>query len=161
MARAYSDDLRRKFLEAHEQGEGSLSKLAARFHVSLGWAKHISATLKRTGKKEKPPAGKRGRKSRITAAAAEYLRLRVKEQPDRTLAELREDLRQHHGIAIGITQLWTVLKQMGLRLKKSRSTPPSRIVNESKPSASSGGRKLSISIRRNLSSSTRAVSPRK
>jgi hypothetical protein len=38
MARAYSDDLRRKFLEAHKQGEGSLAKLAARFHVSVGWA---------------------------------------------------------------------------------------------------------------------------
>src|SRR5580698_10994336 len=35
MARAYSDDLRRKFLEAHEQGEGSLTKLAERFHVSV------------------------------------------------------------------------------------------------------------------------------
>src|SRR5580693_4789788 len=118
MARAYSDDLRCKLLEAHEQGEGSLSKLAARFHVSVGWAKYISATLKRTGKKEKPPAGKRGRKSRITAEAAEYLRLGVKEQPDRTLAELREDLQRNQSIAIGITQLWTVLKRMGLRFKK-------------------------------------------
>jgi transposase len=161
MARAYSDDLRCKFLEAHRQGEGSLSKLAVRFHVSLGWAKYISATLKRTGKKEKPPAGKRGRKSRITEGAAEFLRLRVKEQPDRTLAELREDLRHHQGISIGITQLWTVLKQMGLRLKKSRSTPPNRIVSESKPNASSGGRKRSTSIRRNSSSSMRAASLRK
>jgi transposase len=107
MARAYSHDLRCKFLEAHRQGEGSLSKLAVRFHVSLGWAKYISATLKRTGKKEKPPAGKRGRKSRIIEGAAEFLRLRVKEQPDRTLAELREDLRHHQGISIGSTQLWT------------------------------------------------------
>jgi hypothetical protein len=37
MARAYSDDLCRKFLE-HEQGEGSLAELAERFHVSEGWA---------------------------------------------------------------------------------------------------------------------------
>jgi transposase len=161
MARAYSDDLRCKFLEAHEQGEGSLSKLAARFHVSVGWAKRVSATLRRTGKKERPPGGKRGRKSRITADAAEYLRLQIREQPDRTLAELREDLQHHQGIAIGMTQLWTVLKQMGLRLKKSRSTPPSRTVSELKPSASSGSRKRNTSIRRNSSSSTRAASLRK
>jgi transposase len=161
MARAYSDDLRRKLLEAYEQGEGSLPELARRFHVSLGWAKHISATLSRTGKKERTPGGKRGRKSRITAEAAAYLRSRVGEQPDRTLAELQEDLRGNQGIGIGITRIWTVLRQMGLRLKKSRSTPPSRIVNESKRNAGSGRRKPGTSIRRNSSSSMRAASRRK
>ena len=43
MAKAYSDDLRRKFIEAHQQGEGSLEVLAQRFHVSVGWAKNVSA----------------------------------------------------------------------------------------------------------------------
>jgi len=161
MARAYSDDLRRKLLEAYEQGEGSLPELARRFHVSPGWAKHISATLSRTGKKERTPGGKRGRKSRLTAEAAAYLRSRVEEQPYRTLAELQEDLRGNQGIGIGITRIWTVLRQMGLRLKKSRSTPPSRTANESKRNASSGRRNHGTSIRRNSSSSTRAASPRK
>jgi transposase len=34
MAKPYSDDLRRKFLEALEQGEGSEPELAGRFRVS-------------------------------------------------------------------------------------------------------------------------------
>ena len=161
MARAYSDDLRRKFLEAHEQGEGSLAELAARFHVSVGWAEKISATLRRTGKMERPAGGKRGPRSRLTPEAAEYLRSRVKEQPDRTLAELQQDLRRHKGIGIGITQLWVMLKRMGLRLKKSHSTPPSGTVTGSKHNASSGSRKPGESIRRNSSSSTRAASRRK
>ena len=161
MARAYSDDLRRKFLEAYEQGEGSLAALASRFHVSLGWAKNISALFSRTGKKEKPPAGKRGRRSRITAEAAEYLRSRVQQQPDLTLAELRQDLQREKNIGIGITRLWTVLKEMDLRLKKSRSTPPSRIANASKCNASSGSRRRSTLMRRNSSSSTKSRSPRK
>jgi len=38
MAKAYSDDLRRKLIKAHQQGEGSLEVLAQRFHVSVGWA---------------------------------------------------------------------------------------------------------------------------
>jgi len=118
MARACSDDLRRKFPEACEHGEGSPTKLAGRFHVSVGCAKRISSTLSRTGKKELPPAGKRGWKSRITVEAAEYLRRRVEEQPDRTLAELQEDLRRDQSIGNGITRLWTVLRQRGLRLKK-------------------------------------------
>lgn len=118
MARAYSDDLRRKLLEAHEQGEGSLPELAKRFRVSVGWAEKISASLRRTGKPERPAGSKRGRKSRVTAEVMEYLRLRVKEQPDRTLVELQEDLRIAQNPEIGITWLWTILKHMGLRLKK-------------------------------------------
>jgi transposase len=81
MARAYSDDLGRKFLEAHERGEGSLAELAERFHVSVGWAEKISATLRRTGKMERPAGGKRGPKSRLSPEVVEYLRSRVKEQP--------------------------------------------------------------------------------
>ena len=161
MARAYSDDLRQKILEAHEQGEGSLRKLAERFHVSVAWAKSISAFFSRTGKKQKPPAGKRGRKSRITTEAIEYLRSRVKDQPDRTLVELQEDLRSERNIEIGITQFWTVLKRTGLRLKKSHSMLPSRTASESKHSASSGSRNFDTSIRRKSSSSTKAALRRK
>jgi len=43
MARAYSDDLRRKFAEAYERGDGSLSMLAARFGVSVEWAEKLRA----------------------------------------------------------------------------------------------------------------------
>src|SRR5262249_36013900 len=39
MARAYSNDLRRKFLQAYDEGEGTLEELAEQFRVSLGWAK--------------------------------------------------------------------------------------------------------------------------
>jgi transposase len=148
-------------LEAHEQGEGSLAKLAKRFRVSEGWAYKISAARSRTGKTERPAGGKRGRKSRITGKVIEYLRSRVKEQPDRTLVELQEDLRNDQDIEIGITWLWMVLREMGLRLKKSHSAPPSRTANVSKPNAGSGKRKAGISTRRNSSSSMRAASRRK
>ena len=161
MARAYSDDLRRKFLEAHERGECSLAQLAKRFGVSEGWAEKISAARRRTGKTERPAGGKRGRKSRITAAVMEYLRSRVKAQPDRTLAELQEDLRKDQTVEIGITWLWVVLRQMGLRLKKSRSAPRSRTVSESRRNAGSGKSKRATSTRRDSSSSTKAASRRK
>ena len=161
MARAYSDDLRRKLLEAHEQGEGSLTELARRFHVSEGWAFKISATRSRTGKTERPAGGKRGRKSRITAEVMEYLRSRVKAQPDRRLAELQEDLRNNRDLEIGITWLWMVLKQMGLRLKKSHSVLRSRTANQSRRNASRGKTKASASTRNDSSSSTKAASRRK
>jgi transposase len=161
MARAYSDDLREKLLEAHARGEGSLPELAKRFGVSEGWAWKISAARSRTGKTERPTGNKRGRKSLVTAEVIGYLRSRVKEQPDRTLAELREDLRNSQGVEIGITWLWMVLKQIGLRLKKNRSVPPSRTANESRLNAGSGKKKRSVSTRRNSSLSMKAVSPRR
>jgi transposase len=161
MARAYSDDLRRKLLEAHDRGEGSLAELAKRFGVSEGWACKISAARSRTGKTERPAGGKRGRKSRITARVIEYLRSRVKAQPDRTLVELQQDLRESQGLEIGITWLWMGLKQIGLRLKKSHSAPPSRTANESRRSVGSGKQKRATSTRRNSSSSMKAASPRK
>ena len=61
---SYSDDLRRKFIEAHQQGEGSLEVLARRFHVSVGWAKKVSATFRRTGSWARPPSGPRGPRSK-------------------------------------------------------------------------------------------------
>lgn len=36
MAKFYSDDLRRRILEAYAQGEGTQAQLAQRFRVSLG-----------------------------------------------------------------------------------------------------------------------------
>ncbi len=41
MAKAYSDDLRRRFLSAYEQGEGTLEELAERFMVSLAYGKKL------------------------------------------------------------------------------------------------------------------------
>jgi transposase len=161
MAQAYGDDLRRKLLEAHEQGEGSLAQLAKRFRVSEGWAEKISAVRHRTGKTERPAGSKRGRKSRMTSEAIGYLRSRVQQQPDRTLLELQEDLRNNQNIEIGTTWLWTMLRQMGLRLKKSHSAPPSRTTSESRRNASSGNSKRATSTARNSFSSTKAVSRRK
>ena len=39
MGRPLGDDLRRKLLFAHDQGEETLQELASRFLVSVGWAR--------------------------------------------------------------------------------------------------------------------------
>jgi len=55
MARAYSDDLRRRILEAYGQGEGSEAGLAQRFRVSVSYVKKIRRQLRHTGKMERVP----------------------------------------------------------------------------------------------------------
>ncbi len=64
MARAYSDDLRRKRLEAHAAGKGTLRELAQRFGLSVDWAFKVSAARKRAGSVKRVPQ-RRGRPSRV------------------------------------------------------------------------------------------------
>jgi transposase len=161
MAAAYSDDLRRKLLEAYRAGEGSLPVLAVRFRVSVAWAKKISSTLLHTGKMERPPGRKRGRQSKVTPEVVAYLGSQVEKQSDLTLMTLQQYLERDQKIHLSIGQLWLVLKQIGLRLKKSRSTLPSRTPNGSKLKGNSGRNTPGKSIRHSSSSSTRAVSRRR
>lgn len=135
---AYSDDLRRKLLEARQRGEGSLPKLAARFSVSIAWAGKISAQLARTGKMEREPGRKRGPASKITPELEQDLKDWIGEQPDLTLAELQQRLKQDRQVQISVSRIWAVLKQIGMRLKKSRSTLPNRIRRQFKTRGATG-----------------------
>ena len=148
MASPYSDDLRRKLLEAHRRGQGSLPELAQRFAVSLGWAKKISATLRSTGKMERPPGGRRGPASKVTAEVEAELRNWIGKQPDLTLAELQDRLWNQRELEVSVGRLWAALRHLGLRLKKSHSTPPSRTPQRASFSVVSGAKRRTNSIRR-------------
>jgi transposase len=122
MAKSYGDDLRRKLLQAHDRGEGSLEQLAQRFSVSAPWAWKISAQRKRSGQMERVEQ-RRGTVRKVTAAVEQHLREWVQAQPDLTLAELQHKLEKAQHLRVSIGRLWQGLRQMGLRLKKSRCTP--------------------------------------
>jgi len=119
MARPYSNDLRRKLLEAYDQGKGNLSELADRFGVSLGWAWKISAARKRTGRMERAgyvPGPKRRVDDQVVAAL-------LHAHADATLVELQAALKKKSGLRVSTQHLWRVVKRLGFRLKKSHSTP--------------------------------------
>ncbi len=140
MAGAYSNDLRRKFLQAYDQGKGTLTELAERFGVSVGWAKKISARRTRTGQIERPP-WRRGPQSRVTPDVQEWLRNQIRRQPDLTLRELQQQLPAARGLSLSIGRLWWALQQMGLRLKKSHSTPRNRIRRKPNSGGKRGGQR--------------------
>lgn len=140
MAKAYSDDLRRKLLQAHDRGEGSLAELARRFGVSVPWAWKISRQRRRTGRMERVEQ-RHGPPSRMTAAVQASLRGLVRQQPDVTLVELQQGLWESERIRVSFQHLWRVLQKMGLRLKKSHSTPKNRTRSRSKSAVRSGGRR--------------------
>jgi transposase len=113
MAKAYSDDLRGKLLEAYDRGEGSLRALAERFGVSVSWAWKISRQRRRTGQMERVEQ-RHGPRSRITAAVQMSLRRRVRQQPDATLVELQQ------------RDVLQLSKWLGGDVKESRNGNPTR-----------------------------------
>ena len=143
MAKSYGDDLRRKLLQAHDRGEGTLEQLAVRFSVSAPWAWKISAQRKRSGQMERVEQ-RRGTVRKVTAAVEQHLREWVQAQPDLTLAELQQKLEKARHLHVSIGRLWQVLRQMGLRLKKSRSTP----ANGTRKPTSSGAKPFSKPLAR-------------
>lgn len=122
MPRAYSDDLRRKILTAHDRGKATLGELARRFDVSLPYVKKISGQRLRTGQMERQEQRVRGPASKVTPAMEALLRAQLQTASDRTLAELQEAVWSELKVSISLTQLWRALRRMDLRLKKSRST---------------------------------------
>jgi transposase len=118
MARAYSDDLRRKLLGAHDQGQASLAELASRFGVSRGWAWKISAARRRSGQVER----QRYRPGPSSQLNKKVLAELLTRHADWTLRELQVGLEKQTGVRFSTSYLWMVLKRMNFRLKKSHST---------------------------------------
>jgi transposase len=136
MPQPYSDDLRRKLLEAYEAGQGSLRELAKQFRVSWGYSKKIRAQQLQSGGKERPPQKRHGPVGRVTPQVQQQLRSAVRQQPDVTLAELQQRIQQNTGVEVGRSWLWIWLRRLGLRHKKNRSVRK----NRKRPRTSGGGR---------------------
>jgi transposase len=122
MAKAYSDDLRRRFLSAYEQGEGTLEELAERFMVSVAYGKKLRGQLQRTGQMERVEQ-RRGTARKLLDQPREQLRRWLLAIPDLTLEQLQQKLEEDCGVKISRAQVARALKRMGLKLKKSHSTP--------------------------------------
>jgi transposase len=89
--RPYSTDLRERILVAVERGEHSLRELAHLFSVSLSFLVRLLQHHRRTGSVQpKPHAG--GPTPVLDDAAVQRLLQLVRQQPDATLAELRDRL---------------------------------------------------------------------
>jgi transposase len=157
MARAYEDDLRRKIFEAHAKGHGSFRKLAAVFGVSLGYVEKIFRQRLASGQPERVRY-RPGPKSRLTPEVSARITILVEAHPDLTVAELRERLAHEIGVKMSWSMVRLWLGQLGLRLKKSRSTPSNETPKATASVAPSSTSASLRSIRKDSSSLTKAVS---
>jgi transposase len=125
MAQAYSNDLRRKFFDAYDEGEQTLEQLAEQFRVSVGWAKKISARRSRTGEVD-APVWRHGSASRVTGAVQEWIRKQIRAQPDMTLQELRQRLEEAQQVRLSMGRTWLALRHLGLRSMRRNRTASKR-----------------------------------
>lgn len=140
MPEPYSNDLRRKFFQAYDRGDGSLKELAERFGVSEDWAKKLSARRRKTGQVELR-AWRHGPQSRVTAAMREWMERQMRRQPDLTLQELQQRLEGEQGLHLSVGWIWSLLRRWGLRHKKNRSAPRSRTRARTSGAGRRGGSK--------------------
>jgi transposase len=146
MARAYEDDLRRKLLAARARGDAGLKKLAVRFGVSHSWAQKVLRQSKQTGQAERV-RHRPGPRSRMSDEIASYMRQQVRERPDLTLAELQQRLLLEKSLRFSIGRLWTLLRKLDLRLKKSHSTRLSATPKPTKSGVASSSKRSARSRR--------------
>jgi len=120
MARAYSQDLRDRVIDAALSGS-SARQAAARFGIGLAtaivWVRRARQDGERGARKQGQP-----RRSKLDPHR-EYLLGLISETPDLTISELVDRLEAEHGVRASRTTLWTFLDRCGLTYKKS---PPMR-----------------------------------
>ncbi len=116
MAAPYSRDLRLKVLAAYARGF-TTKHIAETLSVSRSWARRVKQRHRENGEVQARPMG--GSNPRIDRQRLAEL---VAEQPDATLAELRDRLE----VACSISGIDAALKAMNISFKKRRSMPRSK-----------------------------------
>jgi transposase len=115
MARAYSQDLRDRVIEARERGT-SARKAAARFEVAastaIKWLERLRDSGERSARRQgRRPGSKLDPHGDVLLAAVEA-------EPDSTLEELRRRLAEERGVRASISTIWTFLDRHDLTFKK-------------------------------------------
>jgi transposase len=123
MARAYSEDLRRRVVGAVEAG-ASCRQAAVRFGVSVSFVVKLLQRWRGSGTLAARRVG--GRRAHRLAEHAELVKRLVAAEPDLTLEELRRRLGDE-GVVIGRSSIDRYLTVLGLTRKKRRAMPPNRL----------------------------------
>jgi transposase len=110
--RAYSNDLRERIVAAVQRGEHSIRQIAHLFSISLSCVVRLLQHQRRTGSVQPKPHPGAARK--LDAAADARLLELVREQPDATLAELRDCL----GVRCSLMTIARALQRHRITRKK-------------------------------------------
>ena len=118
----YSLDLRQKIVDAYDKGDISQRKLAKNFGVALSFVSKLLLKHRRSGvlgpkiRTEQTPI-------KLSPKQLEVLRQLVEAQPDSTLAELQDQLREKTDVSIGTSTIDRMLRlHLNLTFKKKSTS---------------------------------------
>jgi transposase len=115
---AYSEDLRRKIVQALEQRRMNKSEAARAFGVSLSSVKRY-AKAAREGRSLSPGKAP-GKRPLLEEKARRLLEADVEERPFAKLSDRREYLRRVAGVSVSESTLSRAIRRMGFGRKKGR-----------------------------------------
>ncbi len=118
--KAYSEDLRRKVVEALNRGLNN-SEAARLFGVSLSSVKRY-ARMAREGRPLKPGKAP-GKRPKIDERGRRLLEADLNQRPVASLSERREFLKQVVGVKVSESTVSRLLKRLGWSRKKGRQVP--------------------------------------
>ncbi len=142
-------DLRERILAAYDAQQGTREEIGRRFRVSTGMVKKLLQQRRRTGEIG-PRHHRSGRKPLFLPSHRERLRAVITQQPDITLAEMREALQ----LGCSLPAIHYVLAAMGLTYKKRVSMRANRLALTSSERGGGGSASKRASIRPGSSFST-------
>ena len=114
---AYSEDLRKKIVEAAERGT-SKTEVARAFGVGVSSVKRYVATV-REGR-SLVPKGRPGSKPKLDERARKLLEADLEERPAATLPQRREFLERVVGVRVSDSTISRTLERLGWSRKKDR-----------------------------------------
>jgi transposase len=130
---AYSMEFRRAVAKAYDECGSSL-EVAEQFACSESWVRRLIQRRRESGGSLEPRPSKLPNNNKLKEQDLEELRELIRRKPDMTLGELADALDNK----VSVPTVWRATRALGLPLKKSPSTPPSRIVPTSRKPATRG-----------------------
>jgi transposase len=130
---AYAMEFRRAVAKAYDEC-GSSIEVAEQFECSESWVRRLIQRRRESGGSLEPRPPRRPHNNKLDEHDLDRLAGLIRRTPDLTLAELAEAL----GNKVSVPTVWRATQTLGLVLKKSPSSPPSRTARTSSKPATRG-----------------------
>jgi transposase len=115
---AYSEDLRKKIVQALRERRMNKSEAARAFSVSLSSVKRYAKAVSEG--RSLSPGKAPGKKPKLEEKARRLLEADVEERPFAKLADRQEYLKKVAGVSVSESTLSRVIRKMGFGRKKGR-----------------------------------------
>jgi transposase len=117
MPAPYSQDLRRRIINAYYNKDGSQRQLAKRFQVSLTFVRNLLRHYRQTGTIEPKKHGG-GTKTKIDNHGFAVIEQMIQQKPDLIFSELCQLLKEKTGVKVSKSSMYRYVRKLNMSRKK-------------------------------------------